>query len=96
MPLVPSSGSATGKCQVTFKSKTPNSKSSLQKGVNVLDEKDSFSVADNESQVLINDIQVHSVSESSWLSTVSTESGKITLKLLVPRVVEPQQKQHKM
>ena len=81
MPLVPPSGSATGKCQVTFKSKTPNSKSSLQKGVNVLDEKDSFSVADNESQVLINAIQVHSVSESSWLSIVSTESGKITLKL---------------
>ena len=81
MPLVPSSGSATGKCQVTFKSKTPNSKSSLQKGVNVLDEKDSFSVAANELQVLINDIQVHSVSVSSWLSTVSTESGKITLKL---------------
>ena len=70
------------KHQVTSKSKqTANSKSSAQKRVHVLHQEDSFSVADDEPQVFINATQVHGVSESSWLSTVSTEGGKITFKL---------------
>ena len=66
--------SLSQQCQVASKSFT-------QKRVHVLDQEDSFSVADDEPQVYINAIQVHGISESSWLSTVSTEIGKITFKL---------------
>jgi len=38
-------------------------------------------VAEKEPQIFINALQVHSITESSWLSTVSTEGGKITFKL---------------
>ena len=69
------------KHQITFKNtQAPNSKNAAKKRVHVLDQEDDISVAD-EPEVFINAIQVHGVSESSWLSTVLTESGKITFKL---------------
>ena len=67
------------KRQITFKNKqAPNSKNTAKKRGHVLDQEDNISVAEDEPEGFINAIQVHGVSESPWLSTVSTESGKIT------------------
>ena len=69
------------KCQFALKNKQiPNSKNAAKKRVHVLDQEDNLSVAEVEPEV-INALQVHGVSESSWLATVSTEGGKITFKL---------------
>ena len=70
------------KCQFAFKNKqTPNSKNAAKKRVHVLDQDDNFSVAEDKPEIFIDAIQVHGVSESSWLAAVSTEGGKITFKL---------------
>ena len=70
------------KRQITFKNKqATNSKNTAKKRVYVLDQEDNISVAEDEPEVFINAIQVHGISELSWLSIVSTESGKITFKL---------------
>ena len=58
-----------------------NNKSTAKKTVHAVDQEDNISPTEDEPEVFINALQVHGLSETSWLSTVSTEGGKITFKL---------------
>ena len=49
--------------------------------MHAVDQEDNISPTEDEPEVFINALQVHGLSETSWLSTVSTEGGKITFKL---------------
>ena len=55
-----------------------DNKSTAKKIVHAVDQEDNTLVIEDELEVFINALQVHGLSETSWLSTVSIEGGKIT------------------
>ena len=67
--------------QTTYQCQQASNPSNSRRKVHTVHKDDTSSDTDSKPQVFIYTLHVHSITCSSWFSTVHTESGKVTFKL---------------